>query len=131
MTTTTAALNEMHTFTVAEEILVHASLEDTFDSIITQLGRQNETPDGKPMPMMLETHPGGRWYRDLGGDNGHIWRIGAMMLGFSLVQIVFAASAVRLGAKVATGFGVTFDATSFTASPTSRRRRSVASVPRR
>ena len=73
MTTTTAALNEMHTFTVAEEILVHASLEDTFDSIITQLGRQNETPDGKSMPMKLETHPGGRWYRDLGGDNGHIW----------------------------------------------------------
>ena len=23
--------------------------------------------------MILETHPGGRWYRDLGGDNGHLW----------------------------------------------------------
>jgi hypothetical protein len=23
--------------------------------------------------MMLELHPGGRWYRDLGGDNGHLW----------------------------------------------------------
>jgi hypothetical protein len=63
----------MDTFTITEEILVHASLDDTFDSVITQLGRQNETPDGKPLPMVLETHPGGRWYRDLGGDSGHLW----------------------------------------------------------
>ena len=25
------------------------------------------------MPMVLEAWPGGRWYRDLGGDNGHLW----------------------------------------------------------
>ena len=73
MTTTTAPMTEMQTFTITEEILVRASLEKTFASIITQLGRQNETGDGKPLPMMLETHPGGRWYRDLGGDNGHLW----------------------------------------------------------
>jgi hypothetical protein len=23
--------------------------------------------------MKLEPWPGGRWYRDLGGDNGHLW----------------------------------------------------------
>ena len=73
MTTTTAPMNEMQTLTITEEILVRASLEKTFASIITQLGRQNETGDGKPLPMILETHPGGRWYRDLGGDNGHLW----------------------------------------------------------
>ena len=37
------------------------------------MGRLNETPDGTPLPMVLEPHPGGRWYRDLGGDNGHLW----------------------------------------------------------
>ena len=73
MTTTTAPINEMQTFTITEEILVRASIEKTFASLITQLGRQNETGDGKPLPMMLETRPGGRWYRDLGGDNGHLW----------------------------------------------------------
>jgi hypothetical protein len=26
-----------------------------------------------PMPMVLEAHPGGRWYRDLGDGNGHCW----------------------------------------------------------
>ena len=54
MTTTTAPINEMQTFTITEEILVRASLEKTFASLITQLGRQNETPDGKPLPMILE-----------------------------------------------------------------------------
>jgi uncharacterized protein YndB with AHSA1/START domain len=25
------------------------------------------------MPMTIEARPGGRWYRDLGDDNGHFW----------------------------------------------------------
>ena len=25
--------------------------------------------------MIIETRPGGRWYRDLGGDNGHLWGV--------------------------------------------------------
>jgi hypothetical protein len=71
--TTTAPVNDQPTLTIAEEILVRASLEDTFAALISQLGRQNETPDGKPLAMVLEPFPGGRWYRDLGGDNGHLW----------------------------------------------------------
>ena len=71
---TTAAIgSENQTFTVREEISVHASLDQTFASLIAQMGRLNETPDGKPLPMVLEPHPGGRWYRELGGDNGHRW----------------------------------------------------------
>jgi hypothetical protein len=69
--TTTAAVGE--TFTITEEILVRATVEQTFASLIAQMGRLNETPDGKPMPMVLEPHPGGRWFRDLGGGNGHLW----------------------------------------------------------
>jgi hypothetical protein len=71
--TTTALVNDQPTLTVTEEILVRASLEKTFASLIVQLGRQNETGDGKPLPMILEPFPGGRWYRDLGGENGHLW----------------------------------------------------------
>jgi hypothetical protein len=71
--TTTAQAVDQPTFTITEEIFVRASIDATFDSLITQMGRQNETPDGKPMPMTIETKPGGRWYRDLGGDNGHLW----------------------------------------------------------
>ncbi len=39
------------------------------------------------------------------GDTGHIWRIGAVMILFTFVQIVFAAGAVWYGAKAAMGFG--------------------------
>jgi len=68
-----ATAQAMDTFTITDDILVHASLDDTFDSLIAQMGRLNEAPDGKPLPMILEAHPGGRWYRALGGDNGHLW----------------------------------------------------------
>ncbi|MBA3656246.1 MAG: SRPBCC domain-containing protein [Gemmatimonadaceae bacterium] len=69
--TTTAPI--VDTFTITDEILVRASMANTFDSIITQLGEDNETPDGKSMQMLLEPRPGGRWYRDLGDGNGHLW----------------------------------------------------------
>jgi hypothetical protein len=69
----TAPTVDSLTLTVKDEILVRASLEHTFDSVIAQIGRLNETPDGKPFPMVVEPWPGGRWFRDLGGDNGHLW----------------------------------------------------------
>jgi len=71
--TTTMPVSEMQTFTITEEISVRASLEQTFDSLVANMGRLNETPDGTPLPMILEPYPGGRWYRDLGGENGHLW----------------------------------------------------------
>jgi ATP-binding cassette subfamily B protein len=41
----------------------------------------------------------------LTGDNAYIWRMGAVMLGFAVVQIVFACVATWYGARVAMGFG--------------------------
>jgi hypothetical protein len=70
---TTIPTSETQTFTITEEIDVRASVDQTFQSLIVQMGRQNEGPDGTPLPMVLEPFPGGRWYRDLGGDNGHLW----------------------------------------------------------
>jgi uncharacterized protein YndB with AHSA1/START domain len=61
------------TLTITQEMLVRASLEKTFDSLLEQLGPANEGMNGVPMPMTLEARPGGRWFRDLGDDNGHFW----------------------------------------------------------
>jgi hypothetical protein len=61
------------TLTITQEIIVRSSLDTTFTSLLEQMAGANETPDGKPLPMKLEPWPGGRWYRDLGGDNGHFW----------------------------------------------------------
>jgi hypothetical protein len=61
------------TLTINDEVLVEAALEPTFDSLVANLGRLNEKPDGTPFPMTLEPWPGGRWFRDLGSNNGHLW----------------------------------------------------------
>jgi hypothetical protein len=58
---------------IEQEIHVNASLEATFAALLEQLGPSNEIPDGTPLPMKLEPWPGGRWFRDLGDDNGHFW----------------------------------------------------------
>jgi Activator of Hsp90 ATPase homolog 1-like protein len=57
---------------IAQEIHVRASLDATFDALLEEIGPHNEA-DGKPMPMKIEPWPGGRWYRDLGNNNGHLW----------------------------------------------------------
>lgn len=72
MTPTTSAVESL-TLNVSQEIKVRASLEATFEALLEQMGPGNETPDGKPLSMVLEARPGGRWYRDLGEDNGHFW----------------------------------------------------------
>ena len=83
--TTAALANE--TFTIREEIRVRASLEKTFASLLAQMGRENQTPDGKPLPMVIEPRPGGRWYRDLGGDSGHLWGFVQSIKRPSLLEI--------------------------------------------
>jgi hypothetical protein len=60
------------TVNITQEIQVQASLKVTFAALLEQMGPENETPE-QPMPMKLEAWPGGRWFRDLGNDNGHFW----------------------------------------------------------
>src|SRR5882724_12600569 len=71
----TATRIEDLTLNVTEEIHVHASLEATFAALLEQLGPFNETAEDRPMPMKLEPWPGGRWYRELGDNNGHFWAV--------------------------------------------------------
>jgi hypothetical protein len=71
---TAATLPELEnlSFTITQETRVNASLEVTFESLLEQLV-ENDLPDGTKMPMKLEACPGGRWFRDLGDNNGHFW----------------------------------------------------------
>ena len=63
---------ESLTLIVTQEIHVNAPLETTFAALLEQIGPENESPQGK-MPMTIEPRPGGRWFRDLGDGNGHLW----------------------------------------------------------
>src|SRR5579864_542651 len=64
---------ESLTLLVTQEVQVNASLEDTFEALLEQIGPENDTSEGQKMPMKIEPWPGGRWYRDLGDNNGHLW----------------------------------------------------------
>jgi uncharacterized protein YndB with AHSA1/START domain len=63
----------VRTFSIKREDRIEASVEIVFETILEQMDRLNVKPDGEPMPMKLEAWPGGRWYRDLGNGNGHMW----------------------------------------------------------
>src|ERR1700685_4462974 len=72
MTATPQKIENM-TLSVSQEIQVRAPLEATFAALLEQMGAGFETPEGKSMSMKIEAWPGGRWYRDLGDNNGHFW----------------------------------------------------------
>jgi hypothetical protein len=72
MSSVAAALENL-SLTITEEIHVRSSLPATFSAVLEEMGPSNQGHNGVPMPMTLEAWPGGRWFRDLGDENGHFW----------------------------------------------------------
>jgi uncharacterized protein YndB with AHSA1/START domain len=64
--------NVVQAFEIIKEEEIAAPIEIVFETILEQMGPLNSTPE-KPMPMILEAWPGGRWFRDLGNNTGHFW----------------------------------------------------------
>src|SRR6202042_842034 len=62
----------VQTFEIVKQEEIAAPIGIVFETILEQMGPLNSTPE-KPMPMVLEAWPGGRWFRDLGDGNGHFW----------------------------------------------------------
>jgi uncharacterized protein YndB with AHSA1/START domain len=60
---------------ITQEIHVKAPIAVTFAALLEELGPALQGPDGKSMAFKLEAWPGGRWYRDLGDNNGHFWGV--------------------------------------------------------
>ena len=68
----TATANDI-SLRITQEIRVQASPAATFDALLEELGPSHQVADDRPLPMKLEAWPGGRWFRDLGEHNGHLW----------------------------------------------------------
>jgi hypothetical protein len=64
---------EIQTFDFSKEVTIAAPIAITWEAILAELGPEGQMPDGKPYPFKLEPWPGGRWYRDLGNNTGHLW----------------------------------------------------------
>jgi uncharacterized protein YndB with AHSA1/START domain len=71
----TAQKIEDFTLNITIDTQVKAGIEATFAALLDQVGPLNETPEGVSLKMKLEPWPGGRWFRDLGDNNGHFWGV--------------------------------------------------------
>lgn len=68
-----ATVEAIQTLSIQKSVQVAAPIEIVFDAMLEELGPGAQLPDGRPFPMKIEPWPGGRWYRDLGSNTGHLW----------------------------------------------------------
>lgn len=67
------AVKEELLMNIEQTIEIKAAPEKVFEGLIQHLCNMEGEP-GKPgLTLKLERKPGGRWYRDLGNDSGHLW----------------------------------------------------------
>jgi uncharacterized protein YndB with AHSA1/START domain len=71
--TTTLSEQTTQTFEVLKDEEINAPVDIVFETILEQMGPYNQTPDGTALQMKLEAWPGGRWFRDFGNNEGHLW----------------------------------------------------------
>lgn len=113
--TTGTSHETVHTLNITREVEIAAPIEVAFEALLEELGPAGEMPGGKPFPMKLEAWPGGRWYRDLGTNAGHLWGhvqvikpptlleiCGPMPMSFAAVNhLQYRLTAVGGGTKIA------------------------------
>ena len=63
----------VQTFEIAKEETIAAPVEIVFETMLEHFGPSFEPGAEMPLSMVLEPWPGGRWYRDLGNNTGHLW----------------------------------------------------------
>jgi uncharacterized protein YndB with AHSA1/START domain len=73
MSTDTSQRQSIESFEIRKEVEISAPIEIAFEAVLDQLGPEGQMPGGKPFPMKLEPWPGGRLFRDLGNNSGHLW----------------------------------------------------------
>ena len=73
MTTGSQPMPSFDSFEIQKVINIAAPIEIAFEAMLDELGPDAQMMDGTAMPFKLEAWPGGRWYRDLGNDTGHLW----------------------------------------------------------
>ena len=76
------------TFHLKKEIEIKAPAAIVWESILHEVGPGFSTPDGVSLRAKLEPWPGGRWFRDLGNNAGHLWGHVQVIKPPTLLEIV-------------------------------------------
>ena len=58
---------------IEQHVDIDCPIDKAFTGMLEQISTKMKYPDGRFMNFKLEARPGGRWYRDLGNDSGHLW----------------------------------------------------------
>lgn len=72
---------------LTQEIDVSAAPGDVWKNLLRRMSVDSATPDGTAMPLVLEEWPGGRWFRDLGQNQGHLWGLVQVIKPPTLLEI--------------------------------------------
>ena len=75
------------TLDISQNIEIKSAMGDAYTALVRRLTEESSTPDNKPMPMVLEQWPGGRWFRDLGNGQGHLWGFVQVIKPPTLIEI--------------------------------------------
>jgi uncharacterized protein YndB with AHSA1/START domain len=67
MTVAAEPTRKIESLYIQKETLIAAPPDVVFETLLTPLGRMAE------MNLKIEPWPGGRWFRDLGDNTGHLW----------------------------------------------------------
>jgi hypothetical protein len=73
MTTALAADPSQFLLHAQAQVEIAAPIAIAFDAMLEQIGPGFTQYDGTPQPLKLEAWPGGRYFRDLGNNAGHLW----------------------------------------------------------
>ena len=75
------------TLEINQTVAINAAIGDAYKALVRRLTTENSTADNRPLPMVLEEWPGGRWYRDLGPGQGHLWGLVQVIKPPTLIEI--------------------------------------------
>lgn len=67
-----ATLDDMK-IEIEQTIEIKAPPADVFEGLIKRICEIHGEDGKAPIKLSLERRPGGRWFRDLEGGNGHLW----------------------------------------------------------
>lgn len=66
-------MEDKYLLDLEQHIDIRSTPEKVFEGIIAEISEKMHYPDGRSMNMQIERRPGGRWYRNLGDESGHLW----------------------------------------------------------
>ena len=75
------------TLDLSQQIEIEAPIGDAYRSLVRRLTVDSSSADNSSMPMVLEEWPGGRWFRDLGNGQGHLWGFVQVIKPPTLIEI--------------------------------------------